>query len=126
MPTNTPNLSLVKPGTDEFYNVGDQNGNMDILDTAVSGKVDKVAGKGLSTEDYTTAEKNKLANLSKTDVGLANVDNVKQMPIAGGTFTGVAVAQSNASYTTAQLRNVILSTADPSGGNNGDIWVKYE
>lgn len=29
----------------------------------ISGKVDKVAGKGLSTNDYTTAEKNKLASL---------------------------------------------------------------
>ncbi|MBQ1538497.1 MAG: hypothetical protein IIZ73_09310 [Ruminococcus sp.] len=30
----------------------------------MSGKVDKVQGKGLSTEDYTTAEKNKLANIN--------------------------------------------------------------
>ena len=30
-------------------------------------KVDKVTGKGLSTEDYTTAEKNKLAGLSNYD-----------------------------------------------------------
>ena len=30
----------------------------------ISGKVDKVFGKGLSTNDYTTAEKNKLAGLS--------------------------------------------------------------
>ena len=30
-------------------------------------KVDKVAGKGLSTEDYTTAEKTKLATLSNYD-----------------------------------------------------------
>lgn len=59
------------------------------------------------------------------DVGLGNVANVAQMPLAGGTFTGPAVAQTNTAYTTAQLRNVILSTADPSGGNNGDIWVKY-
>ena len=29
----------------------------------ISGKVDKVIGKGLSTEDYTTAEKNKLTNI---------------------------------------------------------------
>ena len=29
----------------------------------ISGKVDKVTGKGLSTNDYTTAEKNKLASL---------------------------------------------------------------
>lgn len=34
---------------------------------AVEGKVDKIAGKGLSTEDYTTAEKTKLAGLSNYD-----------------------------------------------------------
>lgn len=34
------------------------------LDTAISGKVDKVTGKGLSTNDYTTSEKNKLTNLA--------------------------------------------------------------
>ena len=117
------------------------------LSTSLSGKVDKVTGKGLSTEDYTTTEKNKLAGieagaqvntitsvagktgavtLAKSDVGLGNVDNVKQMPIAGGTFTGAAVAQTNTSYTTAQLRNVVMSPAEPSGGNNGDIWIKYE
>lgn len=35
-----------------------------ITSTAIANKVDKEAGKGLSTEDYTTAEKNKLAGLS--------------------------------------------------------------
>lgn len=34
------------------------------LDAVAAGKVDKVAGKGLSTEDYTTAEKNKLAGIA--------------------------------------------------------------
>ncbi len=34
------------------------------LDSGLAGKVDKVAGKGLSTEDYTTAEKSKLAGVS--------------------------------------------------------------
>ena len=24
-----------------------------------------------------------------------------------------------------QLRNITLSTADPSGGSNGDVWIKY-
>ena len=35
--------------------------------TAIAGKVDKVNGKGLSTEDYTTAEKTKLAGLNNYD-----------------------------------------------------------
>lgn len=35
-----------------------------VLNTALSDKVDKVAGKGLSTEDYTTVEKSKLATIA--------------------------------------------------------------
>lgn len=35
------------------------------------------------------------------------------------------VAQDNTDYTTRQVRNVILSTANPTGGENGDIWIKY-
>lgn len=34
------------------------------LETAINGKVDKVTGKGLSTNDYTTTEKNKLAGIA--------------------------------------------------------------
>jgi hypothetical protein len=37
------------------------------VDTLLSDKVDKVTGKQLSTEDYTTAEKTKLAGLSNYD-----------------------------------------------------------
>lgn len=36
----------------------------DALDAAITNKVDKVAGKGLSTNDYTTAEKSKLAGIA--------------------------------------------------------------
>jgi hypothetical protein len=41
------------------------------------------------------------------------------------TFTGIKTAQNNTSYTTFQIRNVVLSTADASGGGNGDVWIKY-
>lgn len=37
-----------------------------IIQRATTGKVDKVSGKGLSTNDYTTAEKQKLARLRET------------------------------------------------------------
>lgn len=40
------------------------NDNNYTTEDELNTKVDKVTGKGLSTEDYTTAEKNKLANLS--------------------------------------------------------------
>ena len=45
--------------------------------------------------------------------------------ITAGTFSGVMVAQANTRYTTRQLRNTIISTASPSGGANGDVWIKY-
>jgi hypothetical protein len=47
------------------------------------------------------------------------------MPIAGGAFTGIATALPNTSYTTPQIRNTTVSTASPSGGNNGDVWIQY-
>lgn len=36
----------------------------EVLNTMLASKVDKVSGKGLSTNDYTTAEKNKLAGIA--------------------------------------------------------------
>lgn len=47
---------------------------------------------------------------------------------SGGTMTGIAKAYSNNSHTTAQMRNVILSTGNAvaSQMGEGDIWIKYE
>lgn len=75
----------------------------------------------------TQAEKEKLAGIESGARKLANVDDVKQMPLAGGTFTGTAKAHTNTGYTTAQIRNVILSTADADVNDmqNGEIWIKY-
>ena len=44
---------------------------------------------------------------------------------SGDTMTGALVAQNNTNYSVAQVRNIIISTEDPSGGNSGDIWIKY-
>ena len=55
----------------------------------------------------------------------AALTSLGAFPTAGGTFTGAAIAQTNANYTTRQVRNVISSTANPSGGANGDVWIKY-
>nr|DAP21959.1 MAG TPA: Head fiber protein [Caudoviricetes sp.] len=49
-------------------------------DSKVSGKVDKITGKGLSTNDYTTAEKSKLASLS-------NYDDTELKSLIGNTYT---------------------------------------
>jgi hypothetical protein len=84
--------------------------------TALANKVDKVIGKGLSTEDFTTADKTKLTGIesgaevnvvnsvaSKTgnvilvkgDVGLGNVDNTSDLnkPISNATQTALNAKQ---------------------------------
>ena len=96
----------------------------EVLGTDAS-KVTEETDKNFVTDAEKTKIANALTSVTKADVGLGSVDDVKQMPIAGGTFTGVAVGQNNTSYTTKQLRNITLSTADPSGGSNGDVWIKY-
>lgn len=53
----------VKSSTTNVPVAPDSNGNVNI---DVSGKVDKVSGKGLSTNDYTTAEKEKLAGIDES------------------------------------------------------------
>lgn len=99
----TANYNLKKPEGTDVINIDDLNDNADIIDSELkklnTNKVDKVAGKGLSTNDYTDAEKNKLAGIeegaqknkvysvngktgavtiTKNDVGLGNVTNNAQ------------------------------------------------
>ena len=48
-----------------------------------------------------------------------------KLSLSGGTMTGILYPQNNTSYTTGQARRIILSTGNPSGGGNGDVWIKY-
>lgn len=50
----------------------------------------------------------------------------KKLDKSGGTMTGALVAQANTNYTTAQVRNVTMSTKSASGGSNGQIHYQYE
>lgn len=40
---------------------------------------------------------------------------------------GMLVAQNNTNYTTKQVRNIFLSTVEPTKeqGESGDIWIIY-
>lgn len=72
MATKTPNYNLNKPAQTDFYDVDVQNENMDLIDAALEKKVDKVEGKGLSTNDYNATDKKKVDNLpddTNTELG---------------------------------------------------------
>ena len=106
--TNTTNITTLK-------------GNVQTLQTNLGNKVDKVTGKGLSTNDYTTIEKNKLAGIE------ANANNYT-LPKASGTVLGgikignnlnidengvVSATDTNTTYTT--MKGATSSTAGTSG-----------
>lgn len=55
--------------------------------TALNGKVDKVTGKGLSTNDYTTAEKNKLAAFGSADTYALKSDITNMYKYKGSVAT---------------------------------------
>ncbi|WP_455715450.1 hypothetical protein [Anaerosporobacter sp.] len=91
MSTTTTNLGLIKPDSTDFYNIADQNNNMDKIDQAVGEKANKtdiptipsslpnpnkltIQANGASKGSYdgSTAL---TVNITKTDIGLGNVDN---------------------------------------------------
>lgn len=61
-------------------------------------------------------------NISALQTAMAN-----KLDKSGGTMTGALIAKSGGDLTIAQVRNVIISTEEPSAevGSNGDIWIRY-
>lgn len=86
--------------------------------TALDGKVDKVTGKGLSTNDYTTAEKNKLAAFGSADTYALKSDITNMYKYKGSVAT-VALLPSTG-QTAGDVYNV-----EANGMNyawNGTEW----
>ena len=63
----TTHYNLKKPAKNENYNIDVANENNDIMDEKLYGKVDKKAGKDLSTNDFTNEYKEKLDALKNYD-----------------------------------------------------------
>ena len=86
------------------------------ISTDISNKADKVAGKGLSTEDYTTAEKNKLSGIeaNANDYVHPTTSGYKHIPSGGS--SGKILGWS-ADGTAAWV--------DPTGGGGGSVDTVY-
>lgn len=79
------------------------------LQTALDSKVDKVTGKQLSTEDFTTGEKNKLAGIAAG--ATANSSNASLLNRANHTGTQLASTISNFAATALSVVLTGLSVA---------------
>lgn len=96
------------------------------VDTALDGKVDKVSGKGLSANDYTTTEKNKLSNIASG----AQVNVIESVKVNGTTLSVTSKAV-DVSVPTAlsQLTNdsgYITSADVPEGAAASTVTPKMD
>ena len=110
-------------------------------------KVDKVEGKGLSTEDYTTAEKTKLAGIeagannyvlpAATSSTLGGVKQGANVTIAlDGTLSATDTTYAEATTTAAGLMsaadktkvnnmpNIYVSPTQPQNLTSNDLWIQ--
>ena len=83
-----------------------------------------------NTDDITANAQNISTNTPNISTLQSNISALQssvngKVSKSGDTMTGPLVAQNNTNYSVAQVRNIIISTSDPSGGNSGDIWIKY-
>ena len=103
----------------------EQDTRLDSDESAITalqnGKVDKVDGKGLSTEDYTTAEKEKLATLQNYVLPTASTSTLGGVKVDGETITitnGVIKA-------TVQAGDYVrILTVTNGTANYGAGWLK--
>lgn len=69
--------------------------------TAITGKVDKASGKGLSTNDYTTAEKTKLSGIANN---ATNIGKLHPNSLYGEVFNSYSSNKASGDYSHAEGR----------------------
>lgn len=93
-----------------------------VINTALGNKVDKVSGKGLSTNDYTTAEKEKLAGIAEG--ATANVGTITGVSVNGTSVatSGVAnITSLPASILSGTIKNGVTATTQAAGDNSTKV-----
>jgi hypothetical protein len=105
-------------GIDQVNNTADANKPISTAtQTALNTKVDKVTGKELSSNDYTTAEKTKLAAITGTNTGDQDLSGLATTAALAGKVDKVTGKElSTNDFTTAEKTKL----AAISGTNTGD------
>lgn len=123
-----------KIGTFVVNKISELAASKDLASDTVDGLMsapDKTILARLNTEAVLKSTVKDALNDVSTDLPLsANqgyILNTNKVNKSGDTLIGPLVANSNTNYTTKQVRNIIISTANPTStdGANGDIFIKY-
>lgn len=117
MPNYTTNYNLKKPLGSEQFTVDDANGNMDIIDTTLLSKVDKVSGKSLvSDADITDLTDGNETTLHKHSA--ANTPNTPSGNISSTTVQG-AINELDTEKADKLFATNLVTNGDFSNGTTG-------
>ena len=114
-------------GSDYFATDTDVSGlqsNISNLQTNISGLQSNIDGLQTNVNDLQTNVNGLQTDVNGLQSSVSTIMSDK-LSKSGGTMIGKLVAQNNSNYTVAQVRNIFISTTEPSGGGNGDIWLQY-
>ena len=128
--TNLGNLSGINTGDQDLSGLA----TIANVNTALDFKVDKEAGKALSTNDYTTLEKSKLAAISGTNTGDQDLSSLASKAALGDSIaqvrseipdvSGFLSSETDPTFTSSQAANItttdITNLGNLSGINTGD------
>jgi hypothetical protein len=153
LPDNSGTIALTSDitGTNSGTNTGDETATSiktklgittlsgsNTGDQDLSGKVDKIIGKGLSTNDYTTVEQTKVSNLSGTNSGDETATTIKSklgITTLSGSNTGdqdlsnlvvknTAITGATKTKITYDAKGLVTSGADATTSDIADSTNK--
>ena len=96
--------------------VGTLQTDVGTLQTNVAGKVDKVPGKGLSENDFTSADKTALDNIKTTDKTLLQSGKAADAKIVGNATGYFVQALTTGGYITTNGASVDITSATAAAG----------
>nr|DAW02823.1 MAG TPA: tail fiber protein [Caudoviricetes sp.] len=116
----------------ERFKIGDGITKVNNLPFADANKVDKISGKGLSTNDYTTAEKNKLASIAEganktivdSELSSTSTDPV-QNKVVNAAINDLNTLVGDTAVAT-QISNAVASKADASHTHDDRYYTESE
>lgn len=102
--------------------VGDLESNNKIQDTAIAQHNTAITQLGTKVDNHTLS----IATINNAIEGIPQAVSSK-LDKSGGTMTGPLIAKVGSDQTVAQVRNIIVSTEEPTSedGSDGDIWICY-